>query len=298
MWQFHLSNLLEIDEIEHIYAFDVFKETFKIQSDKISYSTRLEDFEMLDYDFVDIVAPTQFHFQYLEKFISLWKDIFVEKPIVSNKNELDELEILIKRIWYEWKIWIGFIERFNVVAKFLRDEILSRGTPKQVECFRYNPASGRIWETGVTEDLMIHDIDLMHYFFPNQKISIAGKNINTETSTVLLYTEETNIILSANRITQQKIREVKLYYKDVTIVWNLMPGKVDFFHKPETYLSQKWQDLSISYMVDEKILVKNDQLKEELKEFCSVVNGWKFDILTDYSGAYNWFLTLYKILHS
>jgi len=165
MWQFHLQNLLKIETIEHIYAFDVFEETFKIQDDKITYSTNLDDFDSMDTDFVDIVAPTQFHFSYLEKYIKQNKNIFVEKPIVSSKEEMDTLQDLINSTWYSKKIWVGFIERFNVVSSFLKDILSEKGNPEQIEIFRYNPGSDRIWDADVTTDLMIHDLDLINYFF-------------------------------------------------------------------------------------------------------------------------------------
>ncbi len=296
MGQFHLQNLLNINSIEHIYAFDVFPETFKISSTKITYSTQLEDFDTKDFDFVDIVAPTKFHSLYLEKYIRMKKNIFVEKPIVGNKEEIEKLEAIIQQEDYNGKIGVGFIERFNVVSKFLKEELTKRGNPEQIEFFRYNPASTRIWDTGVTEDLMIHDIDLVQAFFENTPIHVVWKNINSDTATALLKADTTNIILSANRITQQKIREIKIYYQDVTIIWDLILWKIEFFHKPETYLSQKWQDLSISYLVDERVLIKNNQLKEELEEFCTIIHGWERKNVADYASSVNGFRVLENIL--
>lgn len=283
MGQFHLQNLLNIHSIEHIYAFDVFPETFKISSEKISYSTKLEDFDTEDFDFVDIVAPTKFHFSYLEKYIRMWKNIFVEKPIVSNNTEFKKLENLIEDCNYQGKIVIWFIERFNVVSQFLKNELSKRWFPKQIEIFRYNPASDRIQDVGVTEDLMVHDLDLIHYFFEDTPFSLMGKNTLSETSTVLLENNGTQILLSANSITQQKIREIKFYYPELTIIGNLTLAKIDFFHKPSTYLSEKWQDLSISYMLEEKILVKNNQLKEELEAFILLLKWAKNMSLCNFS---------------
>jgi predicted dehydrogenase len=49
---------------------------------------------------VDIVAPTKFHYFYLEKFVKLNKNIFIEKPIVVDKSELDKLDKIINKFNY------------------------------------------------------------------------------------------------------------------------------------------------------------------------------------------------------
>lgn len=287
MWQFHLKNLLGMNEVEKIYAFDVFSESFKIKDEKIEYSSKLEDFDDKDFDFVDIVAPTQFHYSYLEKYIKLNKNIFVEKPIVSIYDEMKKIETLIKETNYSKNIWVWFIERFNCVSKFFKDQIKEKWEPKQIEIFRYNPWSDRIWDVDVTTDLMIHDLDLVNYFFDWKNIEIKWKNLETDSSTVLLKVKNTNITLSANRITQQKIREIKFYYDDMTITWDLMLGKIDLYHKPSEYLSTRGQDLSITYMLEEKILLKTNQLKEELEEFISIIKWWEYKNLSNYSAGKN-----------
>ncbi len=296
MWQFHLQNLVQIKDVSKIYAFDVSTETFKIKNEKIEYSTNFEDFDDKDFDFVDIVAPTGFHYNYLEKYIKLNKNIFVEKPIVSSLEEIEKIEKLINETNYSKKIWVGFIERFNVVSKFLKEKCIELWCPKQIEFFRCNPGSDRIWDVDVTTDLMIHDLDLVNYFFDWKDFEIAWKNIESYSSTVLLKINNTNITLSANRITQQKIRKVKFYYDDQTIIWDLLSAKVDIYHKPSKYFSETWTDLNISYLIDEKYLQKTNQLKEELKEFTSIVNGWNFKNLSDFKAWKNSIYTLNKLV--
>lgn len=275
MWQFHLQNLLNLNEIKKIYAFDVFEDAFKIKNKKIEYSTNLDNFDNKNIDFVDIVAPTKFHYNYLERYIKLNKNIFIEKPMVSNLDEFNKIQNLIEKISYNKNICVWFIERFNVISKQFKNYISDFWKPKQIEIFRYNPWSDRVADVDVTTDLMIHDIDLVNYFFDNKKINIVWKNTQNESSTVLLKVWDTDITLWANRITQQKIRQIKFYYQDKTIIWDLILWKIEIFHKPSNYLSNKWQDLNITYMLEEKVLPKTNQLKEELEEFIAKINWWK-----------------------
>jgi predicted dehydrogenase len=287
MWQFHLKNLLEINEITKIYAFDIMIDNFIVKDDKITYINNINDLSHLwksitiaDIDFVDIVAPTKFHKTYLDIFIKNNKNIFVEKPMVSSLDELDDVAKLIEDTWYNQKIWVWFIERFNVVTKQIKEQISKKWDPKLVEFFRYNPWSDRIMDTDVTSDLMIHDIDLLDYFFDWNTTNIIWKNIDNESSTVLAKNGSTNIMLSANRITQQKIRQIKVYYPDVTIIWDLILWKIEIFHKPSKYLSNKGQDLDIAFMLEEKILPKTNQLKEELLEFIDIINWSEYKTLS------------------
>lgn len=300
MWQFHLQNLLHIKEIQEIYAFDIIIENFKIKDSKIKYLNNLDDLKQLwwdssidNIDFIDIVAPTQFHKSYLDIFIKNNKHIFVEKPMVSNLDEFNKINKLIKETWYNKSICVWFIERFNIISKQFKGYISNYWNPLQIEIFRYNPASDRISDVNVTTDLMIHDIDLINYFFENQTIGIIWKNLQDKSSTVLLKVLNTNITLSANSITQQKIRQIKFYYQDKTIIWDLILWKIEIFHKPNRYLSTKWQDLEITYMLEEKILPKTNQLKEELEEFIKKINGEKTEnISTIESSEFNM-----KLLH-
>lgn len=288
MWQFHLKNLLSIDKVTKVYAFDIMTENFKIKDDKIVYVSNLDDLTHLgknitieDIDFIDIVAPTKFHKNYLDIFIKNNKNIFVEKPMVSNLEELNKISSLINNTWYDKKIWVGFIERYNVVVKMIKEKISKMWEPRLIEFFRYNPWSDRIMDTDVTSDLMIHDIDLLSYFFNWNPTDIQWKNIDNESSTVLAKNGNTNIMLSANRITQQKIRQIKVYYQDITIIWDLILWKVEIFHKPSKYLSNKGQDLDIAFMLEEKILTKTNQLREELVEFIDIIEWWEYKNLSN-----------------
>lgn len=295
MWQFHLQNLLQIDEIEQIYAFDIFEETFKIKNNKIIYSTKLENFDNMDYNFVDIVAPTKFHYNYLEKYIKLNKNIFVEKPIVSNLEELEKIDELIKSSNYTWKIWVWFIERFNVVSKEIKNNINNFWSPYLMEFFRYNPSSDRITDTDISTDLMIHDIDLLSYLTPSEKYNFIWNSSKNHSSIVTLESKNTQVLLSANSITQQKIREIKIYYEDKTIIWDLLNSNIKILYKPSIYNSEKWQDLNITYMVNEKILPKSNQLKEELEEFISIIKWWNYINLSDIKSSHESISILNKL---
>ena len=291
MWQFHLNNLIQIDEVDEIYAFDVNKESFKNDNSKIKYFDNIDDVDTSNIDFVDIASPTQFHFEYLKKYIIEWKNILVEKPLVSTIEQTNEIESLVLSSKYKWKIAVWLIERFSLIAKEIKNIINLNWAPRQIEIFRYNPWSWRIQWTDVSTDLMIHDIDLLKYL-TGHNLEVNWRVICDDSSVVVWKTWDTNIVIWANRITQQKIRQVKIYYDDKTIVWDLMLSKLDIYHKPEKYLSSGWNDLDIAYMIEEKIIAKSNQLKFEIEDFIKYIKTWKRDIIAD---LWDW-LSAMKIL--
>ena len=62
-------------------------------------------------DMVDVVVPTNVHFEVAKKAILAGKHVFIEKPVTSTPDEALELKKLA--IKNNVKIQVGHIERFN-----------------------------------------------------------------------------------------------------------------------------------------------------------------------------------------
>src|SRR3954469_7933650 len=107
--KFHLNNWKEIPGIELVGFFDP---DDKIAADIVSkYGlkrfTSQED--LLDAcDAIDVVTPTQFHFQICERAIRKGKHVFVEKPMANNMREAKELVKLVKES--KIKFQVGHVE--------------------------------------------------------------------------------------------------------------------------------------------------------------------------------------------
>jgi predicted dehydrogenase len=112
-------------------------------------------------DAVVIVTPTTYHHSLVEKVLDAKKHIFCEKPLVSNYQEgfnLKNHQYLDSVVFQ-----VGHIERFHAILPEVRRFIKQSQNPCSFHFFREGPFSGRGTDVDVFTDLMIHDIDLVHY---------------------------------------------------------------------------------------------------------------------------------------
>jgi predicted dehydrogenase len=92
--KFHLNNWKEITDTELVGFYDPNDET----ANEVAEKYELPRFAKADAlinacDAIDIVAPTNFHFELCEKAIRKGKHVFVEKPLA---NTMDEARQLVK----------------------------------------------------------------------------------------------------------------------------------------------------------------------------------------------------------
>ncbi|MFH0713772.1 MAG: Gfo/Idh/MocA family oxidoreductase [Candidatus Micrarchaeota archaeon] len=118
-----------------------------------------------DVDFIDICSPSYLHFEHLQKAMIFHKPIFVEKPIVIKKEEVN----VLRQINYKNLIFVGEVEQFNQTLqpflkynKPLRNLKISRNV--NLEFFLKNSYAWFLkpeLSGGIVMDLMIHDLTLL-----------------------------------------------------------------------------------------------------------------------------------------
>jgi len=142
---------------------------------KVRTSTTINDW-MNDIDAVDIVTPTNTHFNISRKCLEAGKHVLVEKPLTTNYAETKELvQIATER---NKILMTGHIFRYNKAVRKIKSLIDERELGDIFYIFGHfmgisNPRN----DTGVIFNLMIHHIDLYNYLLnilPNTLISSAG----------------------------------------------------------------------------------------------------------------------------
>src|SRR5678815_5630424 len=95
--KFHLNNWKEITGTELVGFYDPNNETAVDVAAKYQLP-RFTDADVLisGCDAIDIVAPTNFHFELCEKAIRKGKHVFVEKPLAHTMDEAHQLVDLVK----------------------------------------------------------------------------------------------------------------------------------------------------------------------------------------------------------
>ena len=282
----HVRIYSELKEIEEVHVFDVDREKAKrVREYGAIVCDSME--ELLErVDAVSICVPTKYHLEVAKRIIG--KDIhcLIEKPITLT---VEEGEVLVNLLENKGLIvGIGHIERFNPIVEEIKKIIKN---PLYVEIKRHNPASARITDSTIIEDLMIHDIDIVFnvLFKPLQGLRVreaephcgdyeiysAG---NKDLCKVLIKFGSSIVSLSASRKASKKIRMIYIEEEEFTIEGDFMNQEIYVYRKPGKYGIE--DERYTQENIIEKVLVnKVEPLKEELKTFIACVKkGEEFPI--------------------
>jgi predicted dehydrogenase len=237
--KFHLNNWKEINNTELVGFFDPNDDAAQEVSDRYQIPRFLEADRLMDVvDAVDIVAPTNHHFDLCKLAIRKGKHVFVEKPLANTMEEARELVKLVKES--RIKFQVGHVERFN--PAFLAVQGLELN-PMFIEVHRLAQFNPRGTEVSVILDLMIHDIDIILKLVKSEvkHISASGVAVMTDTPDIANVRVEFNngcvANLTSSRISMKKMRKVRVFQKDAYI-------GIDFLNKKTEVIKLKTpQDL-------------------------------------------------------
>lgn len=268
----HVRIYSELKEVDEVYAFDVDRATVKsAKTYGVNICNSLEEL-LTRVDVVSICVPTRFHLDTARTAIENGVHCMIEKPITLTTKEGEELLDLIEA--KALIVGVGHIERFNPIVREIRKIIKN---PLFVEIRRHNPASVRITDSTVVEDLMIHDIDLVFNVLFNGAYELYSVG-NDDLSKVVIKFGSSIVALSASRKASKKIRSVYIEEEEFTVEGDFMNQEIYVYRKPERYgiEAERYTQENII----EKVLVnKVEPLKEELKTFIVCVkSGDEFTI--------------------
>lgn len=227
--KFHLNNWKEIPGVELVGFYDPHDDTANEVSDKYQLPRFLDAGLLMDAcDAIDVVAPTNFHFELCEKAIRKGKHIFVEKPLA---NDMEEARTLVKLAREsDVKFQVGHVERFNPAFLAVKDLQLN---PLFIEVHRLAQFNPRGTEVSVILDLMIHDIDIILSIVKSdvKNISASGVAVMTETPDIANVRIEFNngcvANLTSSRISMKKMRKMRLFQKDAYIGIDFLDKKAE-----------------------------------------------------------------------
>lgn len=149
---------------------------------------------------VFIATPHNSHASYTMEALKAGKNVFVEKPLAMNYDELEE----VKKVYQEsnQKLMVGFNRRFSPIAEKIKSEFVSNREPKVVN-IRVN--AGFIPKDHWTQNKnigggriigeMCHFIDLMQYFTDAKPVKVYADSIKTDNQNL---TTEDNISITVS----------------------------------------------------------------------------------------------------
>ncbi len=256
----HVRVYSELKYVTGLYVYDINYEAalgVALQNGAVPCAT-IEDL-LKKVDAVSICVPTRYHFDAAKQVIDAGVHILMEKPICSTLAEANQILDLIGK---NQTVGVGQIERFNPIVPEIK-RICKK--PLYVEFNRHNPASARVTESTVVEDLMIHDIDILRHVLFKDTYDISAGGTEDIVSSLFRF-NSTPAYLSASRKSSKKVRRIYIEEEDLTIEGDFMTQEIFSYFKPEKYHVEN--ERYVQENIIEKVMVnKVEPLKVELQTF-------------------------------
>lgn len=263
----HLKCIRGISDYQLVGFFDTNDEKAE-EIEKEFGIKRYQDYLELidDCDVIDIVTPTSSHYEYARAAITRSRHVFIEKPLVNNTREAEDLIKLAEEA--EVKVQVGHVERFNPAFLSIRDEIEN---PMFMEAHRLSDFNPRGLDVPVVYDLMIHDIDIILGVVnsPIKRISASGVPIISETPDIanarIEFDNGAVANLTASRISLKKMRKIRFFQRDAFINVDFLNKKSELIRlqKENTQMDEnRFRTLSFPGLDNKKINIYQPEVVE------------------------------------
>jgi predicted dehydrogenase len=278
--KFHLNNWNEVAGTKVVGFYDPDDRTAAAVEQQYFIKRYESEEALMDAaDIVDIVAPTNFHYQICEKAIRKGKHVFVEKPLANTIGEAQQLVKLVKESGI--KLQVGHVERFNPAFLALNNVFLN---PMFIEVHRLAQFNPRGTEVSVILDLMIHDIDIILSMVNSdvKNISASGVAVLTNTPDIANARIEFNngcvANLTSSRISMKKMRKLRLFQKDAYIGVDFLNKKTEIIKLQDTEEANVFAFDIDTHEGKRRIAIANppvpevNAIKKELEAFVAAIN--------------------------
>ncbi|MCE3259051.1 MAG: putative dehydrogenase [Bacteroidetes bacterium] len=220
----HLKILNEHPDWDLVGVYDINPQLTKDLSEqyRVKAFTSLEN-ALENCDVIDIVTPSNTHFDIARKAIISGKHVFTEKPVTSTLKEAKQLELLINEAGVCFQV--GHVERFNP-AFIAAQPYLANA--KFIEIHRLASYNSRGTDVSVVLDLMMHDLDLVLSIVKAniKKISANGAALVSRSADIVNARIEFDngcvANITTNRMALKNIRKFRVFTDSNFVSINLL----------------------------------------------------------------------------
>lgn len=237
--RFHTKILNSLERVQFVgvYDIDTMRGTEVAKEFGTKYFNNLDEL-LKETDAVSVATVTSVHHQVAKKCLEKDINVFIEKPITATIEEAEELvKIASER---ELKLQVGHIERFNpallAVEKYISNPLFIQSD----RLAQFNP---RGTDVAVVLDLMIHDIDIILSLIQSNvsKIDASGVSVVSDTIDIanarIEFENGAVANVTASRISQKKMRKMRLFQKDAYVSLDFNSGVSEVFRLIDSEVS-------------------------------------------------------------
>jgi predicted dehydrogenase len=227
----HARMYSQIPTAELVGVYDV----DKTKSTTVAVECRTKAFDKLEdllnsVSAVAVVTTTKNHFDIAVQALDRGLHTFIEKPMTET---IDQARQIVERAKSKRvKVQVGHIERFNPAILALEPYHLQ---PLFIESHRLAQFNPRGSDVAVVLDLMIHDIDLILSLVksPVERIDASGVAVVSDSVDIanarLQFHNGCVANVTASRISQNKMRKMRLFQRDAYISVDFAQGLAEVF---------------------------------------------------------------------
>ncbi len=226
-------------------------------------------------DAITIASSTTSHFEIARIALGLGKHVFVEKPITETPEQAGELCILARDGGLV--LQVGHIERFNPAILALDAYTIE---PMFVESHRLAQFNPRGTDVAVVLDLMIHDIDVILSFVRSPVVRVDANGLAVVSESVdianarLQFENGCVANVTASRISQRKMRKMRLFQKSEYISIDFAEGLAEVFRLVDENEEGKQGTMMLGMIDAGKVKRKIAYEQPKVKE----VNSLKYEL--------------------
>lgn len=267
----YLNVLDQIKSITKIIIVDKVCKEISINKKYTFYKNIKEIKDKNEINFAIISTPTNTHYNVFNELKNFCKNLLIEKPIFKDLNECN---FFVKEISSLYNVSTGFIERFNPVVKFIKNNIDLNDIIK-IDFLRYSKKPQQITDVGVDLDLGIHDIDLSFFILNKRYKNIKSlkkcyykEDNKTLISSILI--DYNNIICNIQSSWKNNSAKREIY---ITLKNN---DKYKFDLIKKTYCKNSQETVSLEH---------NNQLIDQIQSFINIINNKNDNTIAGYENG-------------
>ncbi len=281
--QWHARIYSELEDTELVGVYDASHERATEIAERYNTQpfTSIEDLADA-VDGVNIVVPTDLHFEVFEQLLPHNVHMLVEKPIASSYaqaeamvSQAQEAGILLQ---------VGHVERFNPIMAFLEENLSQARFIEATRLAPYPPpregAPPRGTEVSVVLDLMIHDLDIILQLARSPVASINATGVAVLSPTEDIANARINFEngcvanVTASRISQDKLRKIRVFQDDTYL-------SLDYMNQA----GQLCQKTATGIEAQEVPIDKAEPLASELQSFVNCIRHKNDPVVTGKHGT-------------
>ncbi len=269
---FHTRTLSTMPEVELIGVSDpnlLRAQVLAWRHNCVAYKTMEELLNQVDA--LVVAAPTEYHAEIGAKALEAGVHVLMEKPITNSEEGARRLLDLSEK--KKVVLQVGHSERFNAaVVETLRHV----KNPRYVTIERLGPFDPRVAATGVTLDLMIHDLDIILTMIDSEiesfeAIGASMLSNHEDISNVRLKFRNGCVAdITASRASMEASRRMRIYQQDAYISVDYVSSRVKIYTKKVPVINSL-KDIEISYPK----FAPKQPIREELYHFIDCIKTAK-----------------------